>query len=94
MVVKARSDLSAAVRDVLARAETGVMRPRFVVIGRRRKRLWLCCSACNRRLRRVVPDEEIDVTRAWFCDACDPGYAVRNRTAPGARAGILVKERQ
>ena len=84
--------LAEAVQRVIERAECGTMRPWFDVVGRHRKRVWLCCSACRRRLRRVRVNGTVDVTRAWFCSACDPGYVVRNRTVPGSRAGFMVRE--
>ena len=70
--------------ELLGLANRGVMRPWFDMVGRRRKRVWLCCSACHRRLRKIALRETVDVTRAWFCEQCDPGYVVRNRRGAGS----------
>ena len=57
-------------------------RPRFEVRGKKRPRVWLLCSLCNKRIRRIAPQERVRVDRAHFCERHDPGWVVDNSALP------------
>lgn len=41
-------------------------------------RVFLQCSKCEVDIREIKPTENIKVTRAYYCDKCDPGVIVLN----------------
>ena len=54
--------------------------PRFEVEGSKKKpKVYLHCSYCNKRLRKMKKKEQIRVDRGYYCDVCDPGVEVANK---------------
>ena len=41
-------------------------------------RVFVQCSECGVDIREMSPGESIKVTRAYYCDECDPGVVVLN----------------
>lgn len=53
--------------------------PRFRTIGpRHAARVILQCSSCLMDIREIEPTEEVDVTRAYYCNHCDTGTVIQN----------------
>lgn len=64
--------------------------PRFEIAGRKRRRVYLLCSQCGRRLpppgarqvRPIAKTAEVDASRAYFCRRHDPGFRIDNSAVP------------
>lgn len=54
-------------------------------------RVFVQCSKCDVDLRELKPHESIAVTRAYFCDDCDPGAIVLNPAHDAPSADPFVR---
>lgn len=53
--------------------------PRFRTEGPKHSaRLFLQCSSCEVDIREIASHEVIDVTRGYYCTACDTGTVIEN----------------
>lgn len=48
-------------------------------------RVFLLCSICSATLKEIFPKQEINVTRAYHCDKCDPNPDVITLNPPAPR---------
>lgn len=55
-------------------------RPKFRTEGKDRKtaKVFLQCSNCDADIREIKPNEEIQVTRGYYCETCDDGAIYLN----------------
>lgn len=57
--------------------------PKFRTEGPKKKpKVILVCSACDKDIRQIKMDESIRVDRAYYCEDCDPGVIVLNPAHP------------
>lgn len=59
--------------------------PNFRITKELPHRLFLQCSDCLRDIKEIKPKESIHVTRAYYCDECDPGVIVLNPSTKATR---------
>ena len=52
--------------------------PKFRVEKTNPPRVFIQCSSCGIDLREMKPSEKIKVTRAYYCNNCEPGVVVLN----------------
>ena len=50
--------------------------PNFRVTETKPHRVFLQCSKCLKDIKEIKPKETVDVTRAYWCDECEPNSAV------------------
>ena len=48
-------------------------------------KVFLQCSSCDKDIKEIKPKESIIVTRAYYCDECDPGVIVLNPSVKTTR---------
>lgn len=39
-------------------------------------RVFLLCSNCSKDVKEIKKDESVNVTRAYYCDECEPNPSV------------------